>query len=367
LIREWGTLRKWLDEDRESLRLHRHLTESTQEWQRRGREPSELYRGTRLKQIQEWMKGYGDQLSPLEREFLKASQNVKSQERLRWVALSGVGVMLVLAAVLAQTGTFNFFIYRPVDMQDYWVTIPAGEFQMGSSQEDIQYAQSLCSGCDFSDEQPQHTVFLDEYQIGKYEVTNRQYAQCVKATICRAISVVGGETELHPVVDIDWYDAKAFCEWMGGRLPTEAEWEKAASWDDQTKTKRTYPWGKTIDCTYANYYGKDGGTDYCVGDTTPVGSYESGKSPYGLYDMAGNVQEWVDDWYSETYYQSSPSSNPLGPDSSILFGVYSNARVLRGGAWRYNANSIRSALRGGSTPTTSTNYFGFRCARDISP
>jgi formylglycine-generating enzyme required for sulfatase activity len=290
------------------------------------------------------MKGQSDGLSPLERDFLKASQNVKRQERLRWVELSGIGVLLLLAVVLAQMGYFNRLMYRPVDMEGYWVTIPAGEFQIGSENGE-------------GDEKPVHLVFVDEFQIGKFEVTNRQYAQCVKANICRSVSNAGAEMELHPVVNVSWFDAQKYCEWVGGRLPTEAEWEKAASWDDQAKTKRTYPWGETIDCTYANYFGKNGGSDFCVGDTMPVGNYESGKSPYGLYDMAGNVWEWVNDWYSGTYYQSSPSSNPLGPDP----GQY---RVLRGGSWYDDLNGVRSADRYGNSPAyTSGDLFGFRCSR----
>jgi formylglycine-generating enzyme required for sulfatase activity len=355
LIREWGTLRKWLDENRESVRLHRRLTESAAEWQRRGREASELYRGTRLRQLHEWMKAHSEQLSPLEREFLKASQQVKSRERLRWVTLSGIGVLLLLATILAQMGYFNRFMYPPLDMDEYWVTIPAGEFLMGSSVEDIQFAHSRCATCDFSNEQPQHPVFLDEYQIGKYEITKRQYAQCVKASICPVVANMGEGKELHPVGNVNWYDAKAFCEWAGGRLPTEAEWEKAAIWDKEARTKRTYPWGETIDCTHANYYDKDG-DDYCVGDTTPVGSYESGKSPYGLYDMSGNVVEWVSSLDMPYPYDANDGREDI---SSAGY------RVLRGGTWGSNYNSVRSAFRYGFEPTGASREIGFRCSRSL--
>jgi hypothetical protein len=156
LIREWGTLRKWLDEDRESLRLRRHLTESAGEWKRRGREASELYRGARLKQLQDWVKEHGDALSPLEREFVRVSGNVKKREQMQWLGVAIVSVVLLLMVVLGVTGKLNRFIYRPVDMEDYWVTIPAGKFLMGSSDKDIEYAKTLCSYCDFSNEQPQH-------------------------------------------------------------------------------------------------------------------------------------------------------------------------------------------------------------------
>jgi formylglycine-generating enzyme required for sulfatase activity len=335
LIREWGTLRKWLDEDRDSLRLHRHLTESAGEWVRRGRETGELYRGARLKQLQGWLKEHGEALSPLEREFVKASQNVKKRERLQRAAIASVGMALLLLIFFMPAGIINRLIYQPVDMEDYWVTIPAGEFQMGSEN-------------GISDESPVHTVYLDEYQIGKYEVTNRQYNNCRQAGVCSGTAV---STNLdHPVVNVSWHNAKTYCEWVDGRLPTEAEWEKAARGTDG----RTYPWGEGIDCDKANYDAED----YCVGGTSPIGSYESGKSPYGVYDMAGNVYEWVNDWYDGTYYQNSSSSNPLGPSSG-------SARVLRGGSWDYYDSNARSSLRFRSAPSYSDDYVGFRCARDV--
>jgi len=344
LIREWGTLRKWLDEDRESLRLHRHLTESAQEWERRKREASELYRGARLKQLQDWAKEHNDALSPLERDFVKASQNVKKRERMGWFAIAGVGLALVLLVIFMPAGIINRLIYSPgsVMPESDWVTIPAGNFQMGSE-----------SGSD--DEKPVHTVYLDEYQIGKYEVTNEQYNQCILSGTCKG-SVVTDKLD-HPVVNVNWSNAKTYCGWVDGRLPTEAEWEKAASWDDQNQTKRTYPWGETIDCSYANYYGKDGGTGYCIGDTMPVNSYETGISPYGLYNMGGNVWEWVNDWYQSDYYATLGDnvSNPQGPSSG-------DVRVLRGGSWYYNDDFVRSSDRYGDVPADTNVVVGFRCS-----
>jgi formylglycine-generating enzyme required for sulfatase activity len=343
LIREWRTLRKWLDEDRDSLRLHRHLTESAAEWERHGREAGELYRGTRLRLIQEWLKGKSDAISALEMEFLRASRNVKRQERLRWIALAAGGSLLLLVAVLGVTGQFDRFLYRPVDMDGYWVTIPSGSFSMGSDQ-----------GYVF--EKPVHKVYLDAFQLGKYEVTNKQYNQCLRAGVCTG-SVVMDKLD-HPVININWYAAKTYCEWVGGRLPTEAEWEKAASWDDQDDTKYTYPWGEKIDCTYANYRGKDSGKDACVSGTTPVGDYDSGKSPYGVYDLAGNVWEWVNDWHSDTYFQTSPSSNPQGP-------AVGEERIMRGGSWNNVAYNVRSANRNHYDPSNAYFTFGFRCSRSL--
>jgi formylglycine-generating enzyme required for sulfatase activity len=349
LIREWGTLRKWLDENREGLRLHRHLSESAWEWQRRGREASELYRGARLRQSQEWMKEHGGLLSPLEAEFVKASQNVNRKERFRLATLASVGAMLLLLAVLGVTGRLNYFIYHPVDMENYWVTIPAGKFLMGSSDADLRYAKGLCANCDFSHEQPQHTVYLDKYLIGRYEITNRQYAQCVKAGICGEKSSFAEDRALHPVTNVTWDDAVRYCQWVGGYLPTEAEWEKAASWDDITKTKYIYPWGnKPPTAELLSYNGS-------IYDTTPVGKYASGASPYGLYGMAGNIWEWVNDSYSDMYYQSLRPSNSLGPENGQV-------KVLRGGSWLSFDYIVRSAYRYGYYRVSYSSLVGFRCA-----
>ncbi len=361
LIREWVTLGKWLDENRESLNLYRHMQKSAQEWERRGKEASELYRGARLKQLEKWTKDHKDQLSELEDKFLKASQNREGQEQLRggfsFASAGIIGVITLCCLLLGFIQVRNQWsrvVIKPIDMNDYWVTIPVGEFQMGSSEKDIANVVKLCQTCDLSDEGPQHSVYLDVYQIGQIEVTNHQYDQCVKAGVCTHAITAGVDDYLYPVVGVSWPDAKIYCEWVGGRLPTEAEWEKAARGIDG----RTYPWGENIDCSLANYFGKDNGNSACIGSITPVGNYIRGKSPYGVYDMAGNVWEWVSDWYSSTYYQNSPSSNPLGPNT----GDY---RVLKGGSWSFNFNSARSASRYKSDPTDNNNFTGFRCARDV--
>lgn len=357
LLDAWSWLKRLVNENRETIAIQNEIAEDAQEWDGHKRDSSYLYSGIRLKGIQEWTNKHPDLLSPLSMEFLEAGQNARKREQARWVGVTAAGAVLLVMVVLGATGKLNRFIYRPVAMKDYWVTIPAGEFLMGSSAKEIAYAKTLCSDCDFSDEQPQHWVDLPEYQIGKYEVTNRQYAQCAKAGVC-AGKAYAADTALHPVVNVTWYDAKTYCEWAGGRLPTEAEWEKAASWDDGTKTKRIYPWGEMIDCSYANYNGKDGGNDFCVGDTTPVGSYESGKSPYGLYDMAGNVWEWVSSLYMFYPYLADFGTEDMSLDAF---------RVLRGGSWTSLDYSVRSALRRSYDPANSDQDLGFRCSRDSFP
>jgi formylglycine-generating enzyme required for sulfatase activity len=335
LIREWGALRKWLDEDRDGLRLHRHLTETAQGWERNQRDAGDLYRGVRLVQALEWEKVHASEMSPLEKEYLKACY--AEQRRERWGiqlrrAVIITAIMLV-PVVLALTGMFNPIIYHPLAME--WVTVPAGEFQMGSD-----------SGS--PDERPFHTVYLDTYEIGKYEVTNKQYYQCVKARMCSVPKngiYTSPEYLDHPVAVVSWYDANTFCRWnkQNGHLPTEAEWEKAARGTDG----RTYPWGDAIDETYANYV---------AGGTTEVGHYPKGVSPYGAYDMAGNVWEWVADWYDHNYYANSPKRNPLGPESG-------DSRVLRGGSWNLNQSDLRSAIRNWHNPAVADDYIGFRCSR----
>jgi len=219
------------------------------------------------------------------------------------------------------------------------VLVPAGEFTMGN-------------------EKTAHTVYLDAFYIDKYEVTNTLYKACEEnAHVCDPPPITSSSTHSsyyedsefnnYPVIHVDWYMAKAYCEWRGGSLPSEAQWEKAARGTDE----RTYPWGEVLDCNKANYGG-------CIGDTTEVGSYEDGVNPYGLYDMAGNVLEWVSDWYDSTYYAFSSSSNPTGPVS----GSY---RVLRGGAWGSSYSFVRSASRYWDGPSYTSSDVGFRCSRSI--
>jgi len=234
------------------------------------------------------------------------------------------------------------------------VLIPAGRFSMGGSDLNAE-----------PDEKPVHPINLDAYYIDKFEVTNAAYIACVedggackppiqKDSFTRSSYYGVKEYNDYPVVYVDWDMARNYCEWRGARLPTEAQWEKAARGSDD---QRSYPWeaGRT-DCQKANYNGPNG----CYGGTTKVGSYAAGKSPYGVYDMAGNVWEWVADWYSERYYQTSFESNPLGPDSG-------QSRVLRGGSWTRQEFDIRVSNRNKFAPTYYNFDIGFRCASDVTP
>lgn len=276
--------------------------------------------------------------------------------------------------------------------------VPAGEFVMGSTDENIDSVMAACSDCQrswFDDEFPQHTVYLDAYWIDKTEVTNQMFEQFIEETgyetdaeekglswvndpqkgswdevngadwlhpqgFSSGIRELGG----HPVVQVSWNDAAAYCEWVGRRLPTETEWEKAARGTDG----RTYPWGDSDPAeNLLNFADKNTSYDWSnqtVDDgyerTALVGSYPDGASPYGALDMAGNVYEWVEDWHGEDYYSGSPSSNPQGPSSG-------SSRVLRGGAWSDLDVLVRSASRSGGDPDSADDSVGFRCALSSVP
>ncbi|MFQ5900365.1 MAG: formylglycine-generating enzyme family protein [Thermodesulfobacteriota bacterium] len=229
----------------------------------------------------------------------------------------------------------------PKDLREM-VYIPAGKFIQGSNER-------------HPDEGPTHEVYLDDYYIDKYEVTNIQYKEFVKATGHRKpLHWVTGtyprRKAYHPVVYVDWFDANAYCKWAGKRLPNESEWEKAARGTDG----RRFPWGSDFDVNKAN------SPFLKKGDTMPVGSFEEGRSPYGLYDVVGNVWEWTIDWYE-------PYSGAKDAETNIYYGKKN--KVLRGGSWfdcslyscgmsplTYNRSHFARDVR--------NNSFGFRCVKD---
>jgi len=243
------------------------------------------------------------------------------------------------------------------------IYVPAGGFLMGSTDQD--------PGADL-DEKPRHTVTLDAFWIGQTEVTNAMFAGFLNergnqveerapwlnaaASEVRIVQSQNGDwqptlgLEDHPVTFVTWYAAQAYCAWAGGRLPTEAEWEKAARGDDG----RIFPWGGEIDCTKANYL------DCHEPGSIPVGSQPAGASPYGVLDMTGNVWEWVADWHAADYYASSPPENPTGPAIGL-------ARVVRGGSFLFDAKHARAANRRSDGPLITKPDYGFRCVFPESP
>ena len=219
--------------------------------------------------------------------------------------------------------------------------VPAGEFVMGSVTGD-------------ADEQPVRRVYLDAFFIELYQVSVGQYAKFLEATSQAAPpdwSIMNkSRHQNRPVVNVDWADANAYCIWAGKRMPTEAEWEKAARGTDG----RTYPWGNELPTGFRANSMREKWSNHWV--LMPVGMYEEGKSPYGLYDMAGNVWEWVSDWYAPDYYESSPLQNPMGPPTG-------ESKVIRGGSWGSGPKDLRSADRDTHVPSARGLGTGFRCAK----
>lgn len=242
---------------------------------------------------------------------------------------------------------------RPIDNMTQ-VYVPAGEFLMGSTAADPVADEN---------EKPQHRVYLTEFWIDQTEVTNRQYRQCVVSNACTVEQNQGRRfrQNAQPVVGVDWFQAEAYCQWVGGRLPTEAEWEKSARGSDG----RVYPWGNTFSGDKLNYCDQNCIADWRDQDgndgyeyTAPVGSYPDGASPYGALDMSGNVWEWVADWYDKDTYQASVYQNPTGPESG-------KQRVLRGGSWYFYGKNLRVANRHRDIPEAGYYNIGFRCVNEV--
>lgn len=210
-----------------------------------------------------------------------------------------------------------------------------------------------------ADERPRRTIYLGGFLIDKYEVTNAQYFKFIAATGHKepfnvystgSLSDMKGIENL-PVVQVTWHDAADYCQWVGKRLPTEAEWEKAARGTDE----RLYPWGDVAPSPKQVNFNRDWVTTHTL---LPVGSLPDGASPYGVHEMSGNAREWVQDWYDKDYYHVAPNRNPKGPETGLL-------KVIRGGSWHSFASDIRTAARGKGGFALKTHGTGFRCARDI--
>jgi len=283
----------------------------------------------------------------LEAEKILQKEKPKQPKKKKFpVLLTLGGAALVTAAVLLLTRKKkpDESHYDTEALGIQWIDIPAGEFLMGDNFNE--------GG---ADEQPAHTVNLSAYKISRYEVTFAQYDAFCTETNRNKSDDYGWGRDTRPVVDVTWDDAKAFCDWLSQKtgknlhLPSEAQWEKAARGTGANPGK--YPWGNAIpSCDMTNY-------NNCRGRTMPAGSYPANASPYGVYDMAGNVYEWCGDWYDAAYYAVSPRDNPTGPGSGTK-------RVSRGGAWNNSAERIRCCYRDSTIPSSANNRMGFRICQD---
>jgi iron(II)-dependent oxidoreductase len=242
------------------------------------------------------------------------------------------------------TGGGIYLSHTPAGTVDTMVTVPAGSFLMGNN--------------------------LDAFYIDKYEVTNGRYRAFVEHTGHRQPTEADNpffSGEQHPAIGVSWNDARAYCRWRGGALPSEAQWEKAARGTDG----RTYPWGNAAangdravmdlggPCGRSSWEAPPTGPvpgEFC--STMPVGSKPRGGSPYGLMDMAGNVWEWCEDWYDDTYYRRNPTQNPRGPGEGEF-------RVVRGSSWHHLPHYLETSARFRFAPDNRSTYVGFRCVQEI--
>src|SRR5262245_6966606 len=264
------------------------------------------------------------------------------------LALLGILLFLTTAIPHAEAQLDRLRKTKPIDLipvsETPMADIPAGEFVMG-----FDGTQAL------EDERPSHRPWVDRFSIDRHEVTAAQYGIFLNAIKRPApwqwetvdLSLYGDR----PVIGVDWFDADAYCRWKGKRLPTEAEWEKAARGTDG----RLYPWGNQVPAKDLANFALGARFSYAL-VLMPVTAYEQGQSPFGLYQMAGNVYEWVQDWYGANYYEVSPVRNPQGPER----GQY---KVLRGGSWSDLPKYLLTFGRFKLPPETRNSYAGFRCAK----
>jgi len=263
------------------------------------------------------------------------------RRRRRWFYVAG-SVLLALALATASVAYWRSLDKREVIGKDGApaLLIPAGKFTMGDNEV-----------------LPRKEIYLDAFYMDKYEVTTSRYAGFLKAT--GAVNLPEGWETVdlatrgdRPVVGVTWFEANAYCRWAGKRLPTEAEWEKAARGTDE----RAYPWGNELPNSGLATFLRKSSLDAYKDGLSPVGSHEAGKSPYGIHDLAGNAYEWVADWHRDGYV-AGQTVNPTGPESS-------QTKVLRGGGWQDPAQRIASTRRYSGTPTNRADDVGFRCARN---
>jgi formylglycine-generating enzyme required for sulfatase activity len=238
------------------------------------------------------------------------------------------------------------------------VFIPAGRFVMGAAPESgyavCEESRPGCELTDFVDEGPVREVYLDEFWIDKFEVTNADYHRCVEDGSCAPPALLEfynhPDFETHPVVYVNWFQAESYCQWVGGYLPTEAQWEKAGRGQDE----RLFPWGNDLSCGKANLKG------CTMGLTMAAGSFPDGASPFGAMDMAGNAAEWVVDWYDPAGYNPGELVNPTGP-------VEGELKVARGGSWKNPFAGVRTTNRSANYPEVFSSGVGFRCGYDQKP
>lgn len=365
LIQNWDRLRDAIFERRQQLRRRSRFEQQLADWLRNDKSRDYLLYGVRLEEAHELQAGKDIALRATQaRDFLKASDQAARLSRLLTLAgLMAATAVIAIVSTLALTGQLNRLIYRPLQIE--WVEIPAGEFRMGSTEDEIGFALDLPndlppgSRYNLSNEEPAHAVYLDAYEIARYEITNKQYFQCVRAGECAPPSNTqysDPRFQDYPVTGVNWEDARGFCEWNRARLPTEAQWEKAAR-AGGSQESGIFPWGNYLpdpenQFELANVGSGDSGS------TTPVGSFSpGGDSYYGVSDMAGNVWEWVWDWYAGDYYRDPASGlpNPQGP-------VSGDTHTVKGGSFDNDWVLARSSYRSDRFRSGDTAFdLGFRC------